>query len=434
MTTPLNPVFENTGLSHKFEPVNTLFSDHLDAMFGNAERRWKTGDHVEVIRQVSYDEKRVFRKSFLGNFYNWTYREHLLLFALKAQSVPHIQEPESYSARRKFFESLDAGPDLMHWLDLPVSRDGLELDHIFQDCAHWFSLARWSIKALQGIHEKECIHLDIKADNLCLPCQFGNSSLKTRVLPDWPNLRLIDFAFSIWEAVTPLSAKTPLIIGKATTNRYQSQQLLNAIKAGPGQATLDLARKLDWRCDLYSLGYLLKGILDHLPRECELGFGGWDELKLDTASILADRLLDYDNDWQVNPDRRPKLPHATLLDEIDSLLDQDDIKKRLSEPFDIVHRLDWQAGSAGLQIPITKLAPGIQIDTKKYLPWWLAGTAGLAKKLVTEIEIETKAYLPWWLESPSRLAKMRGSGRLVIIFVFGWLAIILSFGWFVFTY
>lgn len=356
MTTPINPAFLKNASIEASAPVQRLFGDHLDTMFGNKERRWQTADHVEVIRQVSSDGKRIFRKSFLGDFSPWTEREHLLLLTLKLRHAPHIQETEGYSTRKKYFESLDAGPDLKHWLDLPVIRDGEALEHIFQDCAQWFSLARWGILALQGIHAKACVHLDIKADNLCLPCQLGNNNPKTQVLPDWPNLRLIDFAFSIWESVTPLTAQTPMIIGKATANRYQSQQLVSAIEAGDSAAVLARASKLDWRCDLYSFGYMLTGILDHLPAQCVAGRGGWDAVRLEAARKLADKLLGFDDDWRKNPERLPNLPHSALVKEIDSILDAGDLKHRLTARWDIVHRQDWQSGRAGIDIPITKLA------------------------------------------------------------------------------
>jgi len=374
MTTPINPAFLKAAPLADSPPVQPTFAEHLDMMFGNEKRHWKTGDHVEVIRLKVSDGKRFFRKSFLGNFAAWTEREHLLLLTLKQRLVPHIQETEGYSIRNKYFESLDAGPDLKHWLDLPVLRnveDNVEeLEHIFQDCAQWFSLARWGILALHGIHAKGCVHLDIKADNLCLPCQFGNNIPKTQVLPDWSKLRLIDFAFSIWESVTPLTAQTPLIIGKATANSYQSQQLLNAIEAGDRAAVLARASKLDWRCDLYSFGYLLTGILDHLPEQCLAGKGGWKSDRLQAARELVDTLLAFDDDWKKNLEHLPKLPHASLLKKIDNLLDEDELKQRLSARWDIAHRQDWQSGRAVTDIPITKVVEKTKIKGGNYEPEW----------------------------------------------------------------
>lgn len=356
MTTPINPAFLKAHPVEIPAAIQPKFADHLDTMFGDGDRRWETAGHVEVTRRLGSDGKRIFKKTFLGDYAAWTEREHVILLNLTSRRIKHVQEPEGYSTRKKYFESLDAGPDLKHWLDLPVSCKGEELEHIFQDCAHWFSLARWGILALKGINETACVHLDIKADNICLPCQLGNSNPKTQVLPDWPNLRLIDFAFSIWESTTPLTPQTPMIIGKATANRYQSQQLVNAIEADDITSVLAKASKLDWRCDLYSFGYLLIGILDHLPEQCQAGRGGWNAERLDAAGKLVKKLLDFDADWQKNPERLPNLPHTALIREIDSTLDADDLKHRLTARWEIAHRQNWQSGRAGIDIPITKLA------------------------------------------------------------------------------
>lgn len=361
MTTPINPAFQNTSKKES-QHSGKDFADHLDSMFGTSKRQWQTGPHVEVHRISGQDGKRNFRKSFLSGYTPWTYREQFLLFALKERNIPYIQAVEGYSIRENYFESQDAGPDIKHWLDLPVTRDGIEFDHIFQDCAHWFSLARWSIKALQGINQEGCVHLDIKADNICLPCQLNNGKDKTRVLPDWENLRLIDFAFSIWESVSKLTSRTPLIIGKETANRYQSQQLLQAIEASSNK-NMEKARKLDWRSDLYSLGYLLAGILDHLPTRVQTGAGGWTQSRLDTARTIVDELQGYDTHWQKNPNRIPSLQHPKFIKQLDAILAETDLQHNLQAPLEILFRKNWRPGWAGLHTPITQLAKRLREDT-----------------------------------------------------------------------
>ena len=41
--------------------------------------------------------------------------------------------------------------------------------HVFEDCAHWWSLAHYCLVALDEIHSLGLVHLDIKGDNICIP-------------------------------------------------------------------------------------------------------------------------------------------------------------------------------------------------------------------------------------------------------------------------
>ena len=54
--------------------------------------------------------------------------------------------------------------------DAPAGeRDGARLRHVFEDCAHWWALARHCLIALDAIHDLQLVHLDLKADNVCIP-------------------------------------------------------------------------------------------------------------------------------------------------------------------------------------------------------------------------------------------------------------------------
>src|SRR5204863_376104 len=62
------------------------------------------------------------------------------------------------------------GVTVDHWATLlPLERDGATLRNVFEDCAHWWALARHSLIALDAIHELHVVHLDLKADNICIP-------------------------------------------------------------------------------------------------------------------------------------------------------------------------------------------------------------------------------------------------------------------------
>jgi hypothetical protein len=248
--------------------------DHLDLMFGVGRRRMMTGDHVEVWREAPTEKDRLpyFRKRFVAQrgpgAIDWNLREALLILTLDELGSAHLQQFDSTShtqdRTQRDLRTRHAGPSLQNWLDLPVTRADRRVAHVFHDCAHWFALARYGLAALRDINDAGVLHLDVKPDNICIPTEppiYGpRSGSALRV--DLPRLRLIDFAFSLWENKLPLGRALGMGIYEAT--EYQSRQLRNAIVAGEG-GDLEPTGMLDWRADLYGLGWTLGFILDDLP-------------------------------------------------------------------------------------------------------------------------------------------------------------------------
>ena len=360
MRTPLNP---NGG-------SNPTFTDHLDRMFGTGERLFKDEPHVQVWRRadggVRYFDKRYLRFRDERNqdidLRFWTDREEQMLAALNAGrlGLKHVQvfksRGQSADRSERQLETWDAGPDGDQWQQVPVARNGARLPHLFVDCAHWFGLARWLLAALDEVHSLGFVHVDLKGDNFCLPAQSigeAGDGYPERVRLRWSELKLIDFAFSVWEKRLPLEDDMPLPIGRSAF-RYQSEQLLAALAAGNSPAPdLGPTRGLDWQVDLYSLGFLLGQILREAEKRClpEDGNWGWTEKRHGQARQLIDSLQSWDREW-----RRPApivRPHRALIELLDRLLGEDDLAASLTQDWQIVRDANWRLQDASVRTPPT---------------------------------------------------------------------------------
>ncbi|MES2940345.1 MAG: ABC transporter substrate-binding protein [Pseudomonadota bacterium] len=335
--------------------------DHLDKMFGRTRRRIDTGPHVEVWREVENTGERYFRKHFKkpddgaqDDLSFWTVREFSLASSLWRRTTSvHTQRVKSLAnelAGGQELQTFDAGPTLEQWLDLPVVGAAGVLPNVFHDCAHWLALAHAVLQALHDVHSVGFFHLDIKADNLCIPVQPG-----FRVGGDAPlhadvaSLKLIDYAFSVWERELPLPRERALGMAVSDEEPYQSRQLRAAIHAGYGGIA-----GLDWRADLYGLGWtlgtILPAVLAH-PRAT-----GWTPERRAQAQALVDRLVGYDLQW----DRpAPPQPHRDLIAVLARTLGEPDLQSSLRAPGWRIAREHVEAGR-GRQVPRTVPAPSLR--------------------------------------------------------------------------
>ncbi|MGZ5131917.1 MAG: hypothetical protein ACXWJ1_11400 [Caldimonas sp.] len=192
-----------------------------------------------------------------------------------------------------------------HWTTLlPVQRDGAALGHVFEDCAHWWALARASLIALDAIHELHLVHLDLKADNLCIPvgpADFDPHAPGALLTPDFERIALIDFAFSL---VSGERLESALPIARQTEYDYQSPRLLEALEEG-SRGNLWPTRQLDWRCDLFSLAAMLRR---YLPAPEQPDGNGWTAERRALARALVRRLLEAHD--AALPAQRP---HVALI-------------------------------------------------------------------------------------------------------------------------
>ena len=286
----------------------------IDRVFGRGRLRMVTGDHVEVFREASLPgERRRYTKRFLatpaGDFRHWTEREWRILARLVGHGIGPVPDVVQFdrgaSDRPALVQTYDAGITVDHWATLlPVERDGWLLRHVFEDCAHWWALARHCLIALDAIHELNLVHLDLKADNVCIPvdpADFDPHLPGQRLTPRFEQIALIDFAFSL---VSGESLVRALPIARQVEYDYQSPRLLNALEAG-SRGNLSPTRELDWRCDVFSLAAMLRR---YLPDPEGPLTGEWTNQRHAQARALVRRLLQaHDEDL---PAQRP---HAELI-------------------------------------------------------------------------------------------------------------------------
>jgi hypothetical protein len=253
----------------------------IDRVFGRGRVRMVTGEHVEVFREASLPASAGATRSAsspppAGDFREWTEREWRILARLVGhgvRAVPQVvQFDRGAAGRPALVQTYDAGITVDHWATLlPLERDGVRLRNVFEDCAHWWALARHCLIALDSIHALQLVHLDLKADNVCVPvapADFDPLASERTLQPRFDDLALIDFAFSLVSG-EPLESALP--IARQAEYEYQSPRLLRALDAGRA-GDLAPTRELDWRCDLFSLAAML---WRYLPEFEDASLGGW---------------------------------------------------------------------------------------------------------------------------------------------------------------
>lgn len=402
---------------------NTAFSkaldDHLDLMFGVASRKMMTSEHVEVWREPSESGAPYFRKWFslhskdlpAAKAVTLTNRESLLLQQLNDKDLPHVQRISSafYNADRtkKEIVTEHAGPCVEHWLNLPVLHGDQELASVFHDCAHWFGFARFGLFALKTINDQQCLHLDIKEDNICVPVSspIGIASGSTFQL-DLPQLRLIDFAYSLWEPRLP--NEDGLGMGICEGSEYQSRQLKDAIWRYESNEPLDL-KTLDWRADLHSFAFALNRILCDIPVASFSEKVGWTPERLEGARKLIASLFEYDNAWKRGAPCPTETPHAEFIRELDDILSSVDLQSRLALPFSISHPVGWKAREGPREAPLSPLSAKLrgQPDSTKTIDSPVAPRLDRFRGLLAPLVLAfisglAYAWLPWqtWMSAP----------------------------------
>ena len=228
----------------------------IDRVFGRGRLRMVTGDHVEVFREESQPgERRRYTKRFLatpaGDFRQWTEREWRILARLVGHGIGPVPDVVQFDrgagGRQALVQTYDAGVTIDHWTTLlPVQRDGETRAHVFEDCAHWWALARHSLVALDAIHELQLVHLDLKADNVCIPVARPSSTRRAgaRLHPEFERIALIDFAFSLVSAkprrALPIARQTEFDTSRPACSLHSSRAAAATVAhapAGTGAAT-----------------------------------------------------------------------------------------------------------------------------------------------------------------------------------------------------
>ena len=327
----------------------------IDRVFGRSRLRMVTGDHVEVFREESRPgERRRYTKRFLataaGDFRHWTEREWRILARLVGHGIGPVPDVVQFDRgavdRPALVQTYDAGVTVDHWATLlPVERDGRLLHHVFEDCSHWWALARHCLIALEAIHELQLVHLDLKADNVCIPmspADFDPHMPGQLLTPRFEQIALIDFAFSL---VSGESLVRALPIARQAEYDYQSPRLLNALEAG-ARGDLSPTRQLDWRCDVFSLAAMLRR---YLPDPDGPLSAPWNHERHAQARALVRRLLQaHDEDL---PARRP---HTELIALASRPLQDPELAASLNRGWTLAARSDVSSDDS--PTPITRIA------------------------------------------------------------------------------
>jgi hypothetical protein len=336
----------------------------LEILFGRSRLDVSTGRHAQVIREAAAPgERRRFTKRFLatpdGDFRHWTGREARILAHLKAHGVRSAAELVGLQAGA--LQTFDAGVTVEQWATmLPVERDGHVLPHVFADCAHWWALAHHTLRALETIHALQVVHLEVKPDNICVPALGGDQATAdggSAIGLKFARLALIDFAFSL-SSVEPLAV--PLPVGTQVEYPYQSPRLLRALAAGR-LGNLRRTQVLDWRCDLYSLGAMLRTYLPAAEAPFT-GHDGWtDERRARAVALLA--ALGDAHDREI----AAAWPHQALIDACETELHEPELVGSLLEGFTLAP----STAAAALRPPATAstcIASSIPIVTTPAAP------------------------------------------------------------------
>src|SRR6185436_3505005 len=169
-------------------------------------------------------------------------------------------------------------------------------------------MLRACLVALKQIHEHRIVHCDIKEDNICIPYTpqpFPGSGRPIHL--EYENLKLIDFAFAIAHSI-PLTQI--LVINPEERVPYQSELLVSALRSDRRSGCPNAVQQLDYRVDLFSLGYMAEKIAASLAPA-----PGCDVRVLEGVRGLVHALKAVDSPAAGGP-----LPHDSLIAEIDRLL------------------------------------------------------------------------------------------------------------------
>ena len=255
------------------------------------------------------------RKGHKYDYRYWAERENYFLreFLKKQSAFTHVVQARhliSENDAAKQVLTCDAGVTIANWLRVKARYpDTATLSHPFQRADVFLRLVRGCLVALKEIHEHRIVHCDIKEDNICIPygpCPYGSDGQKVSL--GFERLKLIDFAFSVAHSI-PLTQI--LVIDPDERLPYQSELLIAALRADRKSGSPNAVQQLDYRVDLFSLGYMAEKIAAAglVPAR-----GGGDGVVEDLHGFVR-RLKAFDG-----APVAAGLPHESLLAELDHLI------------------------------------------------------------------------------------------------------------------
>ena len=259
------------------------------------------------------------RKGHKYDYRYWAERENFFLreFLKKQSEFTHVVQARhliSENDAAKQVLTCDAGVTIANWLRVKARyADTATLSHPFQRADMFLRLVRGCLVALKELHEHRIVHCDIKEDNICIPYAPHHDRMNPaadgqKIHLGYEKLKLIDFAFSVAHAI-PLTQI--LVIDPDERLAYQSGLLIAALQADRKSGSPNAVQQLDYRVDLFSLGYMAEKIA---AAGLVAARGGAEGL-VDEILGLVQRLKAFD----AGP-APSGLPHDGLLAGIDHLI------------------------------------------------------------------------------------------------------------------
>ena len=343
--------------------------------------------HVKITRHAPVNGKPcVFKKYFkptgLSDFDYWNKRDIEFLLDFQQKHLQYVAQISEIERDEKgvltMIGTFNAGVSVGDWLRIkPVFANSQTLEHPFHHVGLFLMLLRSCLTALKEIHQHGIIHCDFSASDICIPYYYTNINGNNYIKLDFSKIKLIDFSFSI-ASDKPLNRALPI----TPSLPYQSSLLKEALKLDrinvhinninyrkhtsflrhsfierwfPIKSNLEV-QKLDWRVDLFGLGYMARKILDkglYLPNHIA------DYQTMRCIHNLVNKLISYDDDKNIYN----KLPHDYFLLEIEKILNGMSLDDYLLFLVDSIANQ-----SARYTIPVTPIAPTPIIEIIKKDP------------------------------------------------------------------
>ncbi len=284
---------------------------------------------------------------------------HLIATEFEPSPMHLPDTPENKRVHRSSrLRTLDAGPTLDVWRLMRPRVDGRVQAHPFVEQRNYLQLVRGILSALEDFHANGFVHCDLHPGNIALPVRqtkVETDSVRGNYIqlePVWDDIRIIDLDFSACGAIAPpirlphqlteLGAEVSpmsdhLRLRLVAIDKWlQSQNKQDRCydrefwAKAPQSEQLQCFQSLDWREDLYQLGYWLAYIRDQWGGAAYVNTTGDNAEVNRFINTFPEELMQWGSakqiDWDpVNPTSKRKalvLPHDSYLARIDSLLRQ----------------------------------------------------------------------------------------------------------------
>lgn len=194
-----------------------------------------------------------------------------------------LKSSESYTQVGVKLQTKYAGITLHDWLRIKVKCSNEKVyQHPFCLEHNFLWLMSECVSALKQLTQMGIRHGDIKADNICIPFDVSYGS----VISCWQDVKkisielydmiFIDFAFAISNDF-PLQHSLP----QDPHNHYSL-----AMQQALSSRNIQMQQALDWRVDVYSLGYLLNQVIKKEGMPVDL---------INTVTPLIEQMLNIEN-------------------------------------------------------------------------------------------------------------------------------------------